>query len=150
MFVANKRVQDVIGTVIVGLHRRTDGQTDRQTDRQTDGIAVASTALAMRSLRRAVKTYLLLTRIRGTVGAVETLGVEYKHCCRFTERHVVIGHRQYPRDTCPRYLYRQYGERHIALNFKRRYQPSWCKENLSSLLYFLQVLSTQHQCVLAT
>ena len=29
---------------------------DRQTDRQTDGNAVASTALAMRALRRAVKT----------------------------------------------------------------------------------------------
>ena len=29
---------------------------DRQTDRQTDGIAVASTALAMRALRRTVKT----------------------------------------------------------------------------------------------
>jgi len=29
--------------------------TDRQTDGQTDGIAVASTALAMRALRRAVK-----------------------------------------------------------------------------------------------
>jgi len=28
---------------------------DGQTDRQTDGIAVASTALAMRALRRAVK-----------------------------------------------------------------------------------------------
>ena len=34
---------------------RTDGQTDRQTDGQTDGTAIASTALAMRALRRAVK-----------------------------------------------------------------------------------------------
>ena len=35
---------------------RTDGRTDRdrQTDRQTDGIVVASTALAMQALRRAV------------------------------------------------------------------------------------------------
>ena len=33
-----------------------DRQTDRQTDGQADGIAVASTALAMRALRRAVKT----------------------------------------------------------------------------------------------
>jgi len=32
---------------------RTDGQT--QTDRQSNGIAIASTALAMRALRRAVK-----------------------------------------------------------------------------------------------
>jgi len=30
--------------------------TDGQTDRRTDGIAIASTALAMRALRRAVKT----------------------------------------------------------------------------------------------
>jgi len=30
-------------------------QADGQTDRQTDGIAIASTALAMRALRRAVK-----------------------------------------------------------------------------------------------
>ena len=30
--------------------------TDGQTDRQTDGIAVASTALALRALRRAVKS----------------------------------------------------------------------------------------------
>ena len=35
--------------------RQTDGQTDWQTDRQTAGIAVASTALAMRALQRAVK-----------------------------------------------------------------------------------------------
>jgi len=36
--------------------RQTGRQTDRriQTDRQTDGIAIASTALAMRALRRAV------------------------------------------------------------------------------------------------
>jgi len=33
-------------------------QTNRQTDRQTDGIAIASTALAMRALRRAVQTVL--------------------------------------------------------------------------------------------
>jgi len=30
--------------------------TDGRTDRQTDGIAVARTALAMRALRRVVKT----------------------------------------------------------------------------------------------
>jgi len=36
--------------------RVTDGRTDGQTGRQTDGIDVASTALAMRALRRAVKS----------------------------------------------------------------------------------------------
>jgi len=35
---------------------------DRQTDRQTDGIAVASTAFAMRVLRRAVKVDSLLSK----------------------------------------------------------------------------------------
>jgi len=39
---------------------RTDGQTDRQTDRQTNGNAVASTALAMRALWRAVKMGVVL------------------------------------------------------------------------------------------
>jgi len=34
----------------------TDGRTNRQIDRQTDGVAVDSTALAMRALRRAVKS----------------------------------------------------------------------------------------------
>ena len=34
--------------VLIQYRRVTDGQTDRQTDGQTDGIAVASTALAMR------------------------------------------------------------------------------------------------------
>jgi len=34
----------------------TDGRTDGRTDGQTDGIGVASTTLAMRALRRAVKT----------------------------------------------------------------------------------------------
>jgi len=36
--------------------------TDRQTDGRTDGIAIANTALAMRALRRAVKTNIPLTR----------------------------------------------------------------------------------------
>ena len=35
--------------------RVTDGRTDGRTDGQTDGIAVASTVLAMRASRRAVK-----------------------------------------------------------------------------------------------
>ena len=41
--------------------RVTDGRTDTQTDRQTDGIAIASTALAMRALRRAVKKWYYLS-----------------------------------------------------------------------------------------
>ena len=32
-----------------------DGRTDGQTDGKTDGLAIASTALAMRALRRAVR-----------------------------------------------------------------------------------------------
>ena len=38
------------------LHAVVLTQYRRVTDRQTDGIAIASTALAMRALRRAVKT----------------------------------------------------------------------------------------------
>jgi len=46
----------VLRAVILTQYRRvTDGQTDRQTG-ETDAIAIASTALAMRALRRAVKT----------------------------------------------------------------------------------------------
>jgi len=46
----------VLRAVVLTQYRRvTDGRTDRQTDGQTDGTAVASTALAMRALRRAVK-----------------------------------------------------------------------------------------------
>ena len=46
----------VLRAVVLTQYRRvTDGQTDRQTGGQTDGIAVASTALATRALRPAVK-----------------------------------------------------------------------------------------------
>jgi len=49
----------VLRAVVLPQYRRvTDGQTDGRTGRQTDGIAVASTALAMRALRRAVKSIL--------------------------------------------------------------------------------------------
>jgi len=41
----------VLRAVFLTQYRRV---TDRQTDGQTDGIVVASTALAMRALRRAV------------------------------------------------------------------------------------------------
>jgi len=45
----------VLRAVVLTQYRRvTDRRTDRQTDGQTDGIAVASTALAMQALRRAV------------------------------------------------------------------------------------------------
>jgi len=42
--------------VLTQYRRVSDGLTERQTERQTDGITVASTALAMRALQRAVKT----------------------------------------------------------------------------------------------
>ena len=42
----------MLRAVVLTQYRRV---ADRRTDRQTDGIAVASTALAMRALRRAVK-----------------------------------------------------------------------------------------------
>ena len=48
----------VLRAVVLTQYRGVrDGRTDRQrTGGETDGIAVASTALAMRALRRAVKT----------------------------------------------------------------------------------------------
>ena len=48
------------------------------------------------------ETYYLLAR-RAIVGAVETPGVEYKDQRRDTKSHVIIGHRQQPCDTWPRY-----------------------------------------------
>ena len=45
----------MLRAVVLTQYRRV---TDGRTDRQTDGIAVASTALAMRALRRAVKSNL--------------------------------------------------------------------------------------------
>ena len=44
----------VLRAVVLTQYRRV---TDGQSDGQTDGIAVASTALAMRALRRAVKAH---------------------------------------------------------------------------------------------
>jgi len=44
----------VLHAVVFTQYRRV---TDGRTDRQTDGLAVASTALAMRALRRAVKMW---------------------------------------------------------------------------------------------
>jgi len=40
-----------------------DRRTDGQSNAQTDGIAVVSTALAMRALRRAVKTGVVLIKL---------------------------------------------------------------------------------------
>ena len=46
----------VLRAVVLTQYRRvTDRRTDRRADGQTDRIAIASTALAMRALRRAVK-----------------------------------------------------------------------------------------------
>jgi len=53
ILVSNSANCTVLHAIILTQYR---GVTDRQRDRQTDGIAVASTALAMRALRRAVNT----------------------------------------------------------------------------------------------
>ena len=56
----------VLHAVVLTQYRRvTDGQTDRQTDGQTDGNAIASTALAMRAMRSAVKTKARFSRLLG-------------------------------------------------------------------------------------
>ena len=58
MLLSNGANCTALRAVVLTQYRRvTDGRTDRQTDGRTDGIAVASTALAMRALRRAVKTF---------------------------------------------------------------------------------------------
>ena len=49
----------VLRALVLRQYRR---MTDGRTDRQTDGIAVASTALAMRALRRAVKSFIMANR----------------------------------------------------------------------------------------
>ena len=49
----------MLRAVVLTQYRRV---ADGQTDGQTDGIAIASTALAMRALRRAVKTGQILFR----------------------------------------------------------------------------------------
>jgi len=54
----------VLRAVVLTQYRRV---TDGQTDRQIDGIAVASTALAMRALRRAVKMELAGKTVYGSV-----------------------------------------------------------------------------------
>ena len=62
----------MLRAVILTQYRRvTDGRTDGQTDGQTDGIAIASIALAMRALRRAVKihTKRIFSRMRRDVAA---------------------------------------------------------------------------------
>ena len=59
----------VLCAVVLTQYRRV---TDRQTDRWTDGIAVASIALAMRALWRAVKIklkYLLIAYILSNICA---------------------------------------------------------------------------------
>ena len=55
----------MLRAVVLTQYRRV---TDRRMERQTDGIAVASTALAMRALRRAVKmiTLTLFTQVMRT------------------------------------------------------------------------------------
>jgi len=47
--------------------------TDGRTDGQTDGIAVASTALAMRALRRAVKIKCRATQFYVTFTQIDIL-----------------------------------------------------------------------------
>jgi len=57
----------VLRAVVLTQYRRV---TDGQTNGQTDGIAVASTALAMRSLRRAVKTSECQVGLPATCGSL--------------------------------------------------------------------------------
>ena len=73
--------------------RRTDRRTDGQTGRQTDGIAVASTALAMRALRRAVKN----DNDRGA-GAILATKRHYAGACDAGDRYQSRGRHQRKKD----------------------------------------------------
>ena len=65
----------MLRAVVLTQYRRVaDRRTDRRTDGRTDGIAVASTALAMRALRRAVKTSLDFNEARDDGVAVASAG----------------------------------------------------------------------------
>jgi len=62
---------------IPACDRRTHWQTDRQTDRRTNGIAVASTALAMQALRRAVKMGVVLRQAWNKKSIYRISGISY-------------------------------------------------------------------------
>jgi len=71
----------VLRAVVLTQYRRV---TDRQTDRQTDGIALASTALAMRALWHAVTTIYQRRTQKQTqlVGQAEPSPWSPKKCAR--------------------------------------------------------------------
>jgi len=70
----------VLRAVVLTQYRRvTDRRTDGRTDGQTDGIVVASTALAMRALRRAVKWCYFLRRSVEIVTIAESLQTRHTH-----------------------------------------------------------------------
>jgi len=68
-----------------------DRQTDRRTDRQTDGIAVASTALAMRALRRATWSAVLSVCLSVTTVSpaktAEPIQMPFWMCTRMSPFH---------------------------------------------------------------
>ena len=64
-------------------------------DRQTDGIAVASTALAMRALRRAVKRYSFISMLLSQSGIQQSMVVECMcgrrpNCCALLYNYTVV------------------------------------------------------------
>ena len=70
----------MLRAVVLTQYRRV---TDRQTGRQTGGIAVASTALAMRALRRAVKTHLFETAQSDRAVAHSTYLLAFERIIRY-------------------------------------------------------------------
>jgi len=76
----------VLRAVVLTQCRRV---TDGQTDKQTDGIAIASTALAMRALWRAVTTSGLVGFFKMSVACV--LDFWRKSQCMIVQNVVAIG-----------------------------------------------------------
>jgi len=64
----------VLCAVVLTQDRRA---IDGQTDRQTDGIAVASTALAMRALRRAIKIGIVCPSVCATVSTQSAIAATF-------------------------------------------------------------------------
>jgi len=78
-FLCYESYSTVLRAVVSTRYRRV---TDRRTDRGTDGIAVASTELAMRALRRAVKIGSVCPSVCATFSAsINPLPSDRLRCC---------------------------------------------------------------------
>jgi len=81
ILLSDSTICTVLCAVVLTQYRRvTDGRTDRRTDRQTDGNAIASKALAMRALWRAVKTQLGIERVQACRASTSMYSLTFRVC----------------------------------------------------------------------